>query len=261
MIEAKILEIALDNSEVFGIDWSKIFSANGVSRGGTTGLAPRNISGLFFNLVNKNLEVFLSALSSKGRVHTLSTPKLLALENQEASTVIGDRVGYKVTTTINQVTTESIQFLETGVILKVTPSVDQQGRVMLRIHPEVSSASIAAGIPSKKSTEVTTQLLCEDGQSIFIGGLIKNTSGKRRSGVPLLGDLPGLGYLFSNVEETGGTTETVVVITPHIVKQASDTISASQLQRLGVDAQPATQNSLTLERTLSWPVSAPASSN
>ncbi len=261
MIEAKILEIALDNSEVFGIDWSKIFSANGVSRGGTTGLAPRNISGLFFNLVNKNLEVFLSALSSKGRVHTLSTPKLLALENQEASTVIGDRVGYKVTTTINQVTTESIQFLETGVILKVTPSVDQQGRVMLRIHPEVSSASIAAGIPSKKSTEVTTQLLCEDGQSIFIGGLIKNASGKRRTGVPLLGDLPGLGYLFSNVEETGGTTETVVVITPHIVKQASDTISASQLQRLGVDAQPATQNSLTLERTLSWPVSAPASSN
>jgi type II secretory pathway component GspD/PulD (secretin) len=261
MIEAKILEIALDNSEVFGIDWSKIFSANGVSRGGTTGLAPRNVPGLFFNLVNKNLEVFLSALSNKGRVHTLSTPKLLALENQEASTVIGDRVGYKVTTTINQVTTESIQFLETGVILKVTPSVDQQGRVMLRIHPEVSSASIAAGIPSKKSTEVTTQLLCEDGESIFIGGLIKNTTGKRRTGVPLLGDLPGVGYLFSSNEEAAGTTETVVVITPHIIRQASDTISASQLQRLDVAAQPATQNSLTLERTLSWPVAEPASSN
>ena len=253
MIEAKILEIALDNSEVFGIDWSKIFSANGVSRGGTTGLAPRNIPGLFFNLVNKNLEVFLSAMSSKGRVHTLSTPKLLALENQEATTVIGDRVGYKVTTTINQVTTESIQFLETGVILKVTPSVDQQGRVMLRIHPEVSSASIAAGIPSKKSTEVTTQLLCEDGQSIFIGGLIKNTGGTRRTGVPVLGDLPGIGRLFSSSEETGSMTETVVVITPHVIRQASDTISARELQQIDSAGKGAVAGGLTLERTLSSP--------
>ena len=257
LIEAKILEISLDKSEVFGIDWSKIFSADGRNRVGTTGLAPRNVAGLFFNLVNKNLEIFLSALSSKGRVQTLSTPKLLALENQEASTVIGDQVGYKVTTTINQVTTESIQFLETGVILKVTPSVDQQGRVMLRIHPEVSSASITGGIPSKKSTEVTTQLLCEDGQSIFIGGLIKNTSGKRRTGVPVLGDVPGLGYLFSSTEESGGTTETVVVITPHIIKGASDTISAAQLQQMDAVGQAAAQNGLTLERTLSSPAAEP----
>lgn len=261
MIEAKILEISLDRSETFGIDWSKIFSANGVSRGGTTGLAPRGGSGLVFNLVNKNLEVFLSALSSKGRVHTLSTPKLLALENQEASTVIGDRVGYKVTTTINQVTTESIQFLDTGVILKVTPSVDQQGRVMLRIHPEVSSASIAAGIPSKKSTEVTTQLLCEDGQSIFVGGLIKNTGGARRTGVPLLGDLPAIGHLFSSTEETGATTETIVVITPHVIRQASETVTATQLQQLDAAAQPHGQNGLTLERTLSWPGAGTASGN
>ena len=175
--------------------------------------------------------------------------------------MIGDRVGYKVTTTINQVTTESIQFLETGVILKVTPSVDQQGRVMLRIHPEVSSASIAAGIPSKKSTEVTTQLLCEDGQSIFIGGLIKNTSGTRRTGVPLLGDLPGIGRLFSSSEETGSMTETVVVITPHVIRQASDTISAAQLQQLDSAGQSAVPGGLTLERTLSSPGAESASSD
>lgn len=258
LIEAKILEISLDRSEVFGIDWAKVFSSNGVNRGGTTGLAPRNIAGLFFNLVNKNVEVYLSALSSKGRVNTLSTPKLLALENQEASTVIGERVGYKVTTTINQVTTESIQFLETGVILKVTPSVDQQGRVMLRIHPEVSSASIAAGVPSKKSTEVTTQFLCEDGQSIFIGGLIKNTSGSRRAGVPLLGDLPVVGRLFSNTEDTGNTTETVVVITPRIIRQAGDTISGQQLQQLDSIVAGSAPVGLTLDRTLTVPQAAAA---
>lgn len=224
LIEAKILEITLDRNETFGVDWTKVFSADGRNKVGTTGLAPRGGAGLFFNLVNHNLEVFLSALSSKGRVHTLSTPKLLALENQEASAVIGENVGYKVTTTINQVTTESIQFLETGVILKVTPSVDQRGRVMMRIHPEVSSASVTGGIPSKKSTEVTTQLVCEDGQAIFIGGLIKRTSGSRKAGVPVLGELPAVGALFSTTEETGSTTETVVIITPRIVTRAQQTL-------------------------------------
>lgn len=222
LIEAKILEIALDKSETFGVDWSKIFSANGSNNVGVAGLAQRNGAGLFFNLVNKNLDVFLSALSGKGRVQTLSTPRLLALENQEASAVIGERVGYKVTTTINQVTSETIQFLDTGVILKVTPSVDQRGRILLSIHPEVSSASVSGGIPSKKSTEVTTQLLCEDGQSIFIGGLIKRIDSKRRSGVPYLSDIPVVGAAFSNNEELSATTETVVVITPRIVRSAQD---------------------------------------
>ena len=244
LIEAKILEISLDKAETFGIDWTKIFSADGRNNFGTSGLATRGGAGLFFNLVSKNLEVFLSALSSKGRVQTLSTPKLLALENQEATAVIGERVGYKVTTTINQVSTESIQFLDTGVILKVTPSVDQRGRILLNIHPEVSSASVSAGIPSKKSTEVTTQLLCEDGQSIFIGGLIKRVSSKRRTGVPLLGDLPVLGGLFSATEDGGFSTETVVVITPRIVKGAQDLAEETQaaaIEKIG----------LTLARELS----------
>ena len=223
LIEAKILEITLDRNESFGIDWNKIFSASGNSRFGTTGLAsPPGTPGFFFSLVNDNIDLFLTALSGKGRVQALSTPKLLALENHEASTVIGDRTGYKVTTTVNQVTTESIEFLETGVILKVTPSVDEHNRILLKIHPEVSSASIApSGIPSKKSTEVTTQLLAEDGQAIFIGGLIKRNSDYKRSGVPLLSDIPMLGAAFSSTTDTLSNTETVILITPHIVKEAA----------------------------------------
>jgi type II secretory pathway component GspD/PulD (secretin) len=235
LIEAKILEISLDASENFGVDWTKFFSADRLSNIGTTGLAQPGTPGLFFNLVNKNVELFLSAQAAKGRVQTLSTPKLLALENQEASAVIGERVGYKVTTTINQVTTESIQFLETGVILKVVPSVDQRGRVLLAIHPEVSSASVSAGIPSKKSTEVTTQLLCEDGQSVFVGGLIKRTSSKRRTGVPVLGEIPGVGNLFSASEEIGSNTETVVIITPRVVKRPSDLPAAPEPAAMAPD--------------------------
>jgi type II secretory pathway component GspD/PulD (secretin) len=226
LIEAKVLEITLDDGEIYGVDWSKIFGSSGSTSGsfGTNGLAAGTtaggpkLGGFFFSLANRNLDLFLEAQSTRNRVQTLSTPKLLALENQEAKAVIGKSTGYKVTTTINQVTTESVQFLESGVILKVTPSVDQLGRIMLKVHPEVSSTTLNAGIPDKKSTEVTTELLCEDGQSVFIGGLMKKSSSRDRTGVPVLGDLPGVGRLFSTTSESVSNTETVVILTARIVQ-------------------------------------------
>jgi type II secretory pathway component GspD/PulD (secretin) len=225
LIEAKILEVALDDSESFGINWRQVFGgASDATRGsfGTAGLASGTAAapgtGFFFSVIlNERLDAFFSALATKGRVRTLATPKLLALENQEAKAVIGDSTGYKVTTTINLVTTESIQFLESGVILKVTPSVDQRGRVLMKVHPEVSTGSLTGGIPSKKSTEVTTELVCEDGQSIFIGGLIKSGSVREREGVPGAMNLPVIGALFRNKTETVTYTETIVLITPYVV--------------------------------------------
>lgn len=220
LIEAKILEVRLDRNEAFGVDWSKIVGGSNRSYSvGTKGLADRTASGLFFSVVSDNLNIYLSALASKGRVHTLATPKLLALENQQAVTSIGDQTGYKVTTTINQVTTESIQFLESGVILRVTPSIDERGRILMKIHPEVSTASVNNSIPSKNSTQVNTTLIAEDGQSIFIGGLIRNSANYKRSGIPVLGELPVLGAAFSHWEDAGTSTETVVVITPRIVRE------------------------------------------
>jgi type II secretory pathway component GspD/PulD (secretin) len=229
MIEAKILEVTLDEGEQYGVDWKRIFgSATAGTTGFASGSAEAPAQGFFFSLLNSKLELFLSALATKGRVRTLATPKLLALENQEAKAVIGDSTGYKVTTTINLVTTESVQFLESGVILKVTPSVDQRGRVMLRVHPEVSSATLNLGIPSKKSTEVTTELICEDGQSIFIGGLIKSGSSQQRNAVPVLGNIPVLGFLFSNTTQTINASETVVIITPHVIKEPREADSLSE---------------------------------
>ncbi|MES2759989.1 MAG: hypothetical protein V4693_21665 [Pseudomonadota bacterium] len=231
MIEAKILEITLDRSENFGIDWTKVFSADGVNRIGTSGLAPRGVGGLALNFVNANIELYLNALSAKGRVRTLATPKLLTLENQEAITNIGDKLGYRLTTTINNVTAESIQFLETGVILRVTPSVDANGKILMKIRPEVSSGTVSGGVPSKKTTEVVTQLVAADGQSVLIAGLIKNSSNYRRTGVPLIGDVPVLGRLFSGTEDGGTNSETIVMITPRIIVP-------------GVDADPASAQTL-----------------
>ena len=175
----------------------------------------------------------MNALRSEGRVRTLSTPKLLALEKQESSVIIGDRRGYAVTTTINQVTTESIEFLESGVILRVTPSVDDSGEIMLDIHPEVSTGTIDpnTGIPSQTTTEVSTQMIVADGQTIFVGGLIKHTIDESKQGVPVLGDIPGVGRLFSNRRKTNLNTETVVLITPTIIQDGMAEVSNAEESR------------------------------
>jgi len=250
LIEAKILEITLDQNENFGVDWSRVFSGDGPDTVGATGFATRAGPRFFLNLVNKNIEAYLSALSNKGRVHTLATPRLLALEDQEASTNVGDQLGYRLTTTINNVTSESIEFLDTGVILRVTPSVDADGRIMMKIRPEVSSGSVSAGIPSKKTTEVNTQLVASDGQPVLIGGLIKRSRNYRRLGIPLLSDIPVIGGAFASTDDGGSATETIVVITPRIVPAGSAAIDNVSERTLEQAEQAMRSRSDVLDRKL-----------
>jgi len=222
LIEAKILEITLTDEDSYGLDWSKLFDSDGGSGTvGTRSLGDPTSPGLFFNYTNANIVATLDALTSQGRVRTLSSPKLLAVEGQESSVIIGDRRGYSVLTTINQVTTESIEFLESGVILHVTPEVDAEGQVMMDIHPEVSTGTIdpISGIPSQTTTEVDTRMIVPDGKTIFVGGLIKHRFEESKRGVPLVGRIPVVGRLFSNRENVKTTTETIVLITPTILDE------------------------------------------
>ena len=221
LIEAQILEVTLTDEDTYGVDWSKLFQSDGGNGSfGTRGLFGGGSSGnagFLFELVTPNVDVQLSALQQEGRIRTLSTPTLVALDNEEASVVIGDRRGYQVTTTINQVTTESIEFLESGVILRVTPNVDPSGNIMMDIHPEVSTGAVDAnGIPSQTTTEVTTSLLVPDGKTVFIGGLIKHTQSQSYQRVPVLGRIPGIKALFRSKERSNVNTETIVLITPRL---------------------------------------------
>lgn len=213
LLEAKVLEVGLDKNDTFGIDWSRVSQVNGAEvnvglRGLTSGTAP----GLFFNLLSDNLEGSIEALSDDGRVRALAAPRLLTMENQEAEVLVGSRLGFRVTTTINQVTTESVEFIESGVILRFTPSVDRDGRILLSIHPEVSLGKVNDGIPEETTTEVTTQLLVNDGERIFIGGLIRDTATEGRRGIPLLSRIPVLGLLFARSEWNYSSTETIVIV-------------------------------------------------
>ncbi len=213
LLEAKVLEIGLDKDDSLGVDWNTLVNSTGTDvtvgvRGFTSGTAP----GLFFDVFGDKIEGAIEALTGEGRVRTLASPRLLAMEHEEAEVLVGERLGFRVTTTINQVTTESVQFIDSGVILRFTPSIDRQGRVLLALHPEVSTGTITDGIPSVTTTEVTTQLLAEDGERIFIGGLIRDTATESRRGVPLVSRIPLLGLLASRNEWSHRSTETVVIV-------------------------------------------------
>ena len=235
LIEAKILEITLTDEDSYGLDWTKLFNTNdGDSRFGTQGLGDPTSAGLLLDYATADFSAVLNALTSQGRVRTLSTPKLLAIEDIESSVIIGDRRGYSVTTTINQVTTESVEFLESGVILRVTPSVDTDGQVMMDINPEVSTGVIdpLTGIPSQTTTEVKTRMIVTDGQTIFIGGLIKNRIDESKRGVPIIGRMPGIGRLFSNRQQTSTNTETIVLITTTVITPATRTIDKASMDKI-----------------------------
>lgn len=237
LIEAKILEISLNSDDAYGIDWSDLFSIRDTDGTfGTQGLLESggaSSAGFFLTLTDQQLQLVFNALEARGQVRTLSTPKLLALENQEASVIVGDRRGFQVTTTINQVTSETIEFLESGVILRVTPQVDANGHVLLDVHPEVSTGNVDAnGIPSQVTTEVTTQLLVPSGRTVFIGGLIKHSSFLAQAGVPVLRRIPGLRRVFGNENRTEANSETIVLITPHLVGDFDETWNAGPTDKV-----------------------------
>ena len=236
MIEAKILEITLTDNQSYGLDWSRLFSStDGSGALGVSGLATATSAGLFAQYTNSDVDLVLNALKERGRLRTISTPKLLAMEGLEAETVVGTEIGYKVTTTINQVSTESIEFLESGIILKVTPSVDRSGRILLDIFPEVSSASVNDdNIPSKATTQVSTRMLVPNGRTVFLGGLIRHQVNNSREGVPGLGDLPVIGGLFSNRSKSITSTEIVVLITPRIVNYAISEPENDAIRRVDI---------------------------
>ncbi len=218
LIETKIMEIRLNDDTSLGIDWKTAYSGFLDSSGdiltkGFTGAT----SGLFFNLVNDKFDLFLEALQTRSDVNTLSSPRLLALDNKEAKIIIGGKLGYHVTTVTEGTVLQSVEFLETGTQLVLTPHIIDDGMVIMEIHPEISDGTIINGLPTETTTEVTTSLMAPDGGTIFIGGLIRDRKENIKSRIPGLGAIPVLGALFSKTTNITVRTEIIVLITPHII--------------------------------------------
>ncbi len=233
LIEAKILEVTLTDDMSFGVNWEQMLGgdgaigtggfSSGVFPGGTgASPVPAEGSGVFANVITGagtdwQFSAALDALDAKTDINTLSTPKILAIHGKPAKVQVGGQQGYTVTTISDGIATTSVEFIDTGTILELTPYIDAQDNVLLKVEPTINSAIIEEGIPVVNSTVVTTWLMAKNGETVFIGGLIQNTQNSTRTGIPCLGDIPLLGFLFGRSTESTGKSELIVLITPHVI--------------------------------------------
>jgi len=231
MIEAKILEINLTDDMSLGVEWAAVlgdvrvgtssFSNAVLPQGEDVSPIPETGSGLFFNVLTRSgsrqFAAAIDALQEKTKVNTLSTPKVLAIHGQPAKVQVGGQQGYAVTTTNLGVSTETIEFIDTGIVLEIVPYIDDDDNVLLNVKPSVTSAELEAGIPVTRTAFVETWLLAKSGDTVLIGGLIQDNITRTRSEVPCLGNVPLFGLLFGQRGRNIDKVELVLLITPQIV--------------------------------------------
>jgi type IV pilus assembly protein PilQ len=254
MIEATILSARLTEDNALGINYNSLVGVDFETMGATsTGVGDMTRGGLEgsdlgvraaefttgFDTVDGGMTIgflsnstafFISALESITDLTVLANPKLLVLNKQRGQVVIGARDGYRTTVVNDGVSTEEVEFLETGTRLFVRPFIAEDGYIRLEIHPEDSDGSIDdSGLPSETTTEVTSNVLVRDGHTIVIGGLFRDEASEVRSQVPIFGNIRGLGVLFRNTTDNVERREVIIVITPHIIRYNADDDASSEI--------------------------------
>lgn len=189
-------------------------------------------------------------LKTQGDVEAISNPKVLTLNNQPALITVGTEFFYKIQNstvlagssagTSQTTQNDVVNSIFAGVLLDITPEISNDDTITLKINPSVSQTRIklsSSEIAQQKRSmppdldrrQLASVVTVKDGNSIVIGGLIDKTESMKSNKVPLLGDIPGLGYLFKYEEKQIDTTELVIVIEPHIIKKENNTISLADL--------------------------------
>lgn len=177
-------------------------------------------------LVNGDVAVFMRVLDEVTDVTIVSNPKILTLNRQPARVLVGTRVGYLNTTSTETATTQTVEFLEVGTELAVRPFVSKNGLIRLELRPQVStfnlrnitdSTGATVTIPDEDTTEMTTNVMVRDGQTVVLGGLFTETTTAARRQVPILGNIPMIGQAFRGNDDSTRRSEIIFMITPSIV--------------------------------------------
>jgi general secretion pathway protein D len=245
MIEATLAEVTLTRDLQYGVNWSAISGNSSFTLSNTDGAVPAaSFPGVSYAYIGKSVQAVLNTLQSKTNVRVLSAPKLMVLNNQTASLEVGDQVPI-VTQQSQSVATagapiiNTVEMRDTGVILKVTPRVNESGAVTLDIAQEVSDVvrTTTSGInsPTIQQRRLSSTVMTRSGQMVALGGLIREDSSRQRSGMPGLSGIPVLGGLFGQRTDTGSRTELIILLTPLVMRAPDEARLAVDdvLRRLG----------------------------
>ena len=255
LLEATILRATLDDDNALGIDFTMVGGVDLEVLGSTSnaiqdlnvgalptdrlekfnasvatdlaGTVPRG--GISVGVIKDHVGVFIRALEEVTETVLLANPKILALNKQKGQVIVGRRDGYLTTTVTETQAIQSVEFLETGTQLIFRPYIGKNGYVRMELHPEDSIGGLtAANLPFETTTELTTNVMCRDGQTVLIGGLFREVTTDTRGQVPVLGDIPGIGPAFRSTRDSTQREEVIILLTVHIVKNYDALAEASR---------------------------------
>ncbi|KAF1706066.1 type II secretion system secretin GspD [Pseudoxanthomonas sacheonensis] len=243
-IEAQIAEVQLTGDLEYGVNWYFENAVNADTDDGGAGLPSalgRNIwgdisgsitgsAGLGWTFLGRNAAAVVKALDKVTNLHLLQTPSVFVRNNSEATFNVGSRIPIQSVSfnpgTGTDGTYSQVQYLDTGVILKVRPRITKDGMVFLDIVQEVSSpgtvAADAQGNVRIDTRRLKTEAAIQSGDTVMLAGLIKDSVDNGSSGVPFLSKIPVLGSLFGTKSQNTERTETIVLITPTIIRNPQE---------------------------------------
>src|SRR6185312_10959333 len=245
LVEVLLAEVTLTDNLSLGLDYY-IHTRNNTSgslniggalgTAGPTGAVP-GFNGLqLINFSGAEVRAVLNALGSDGKAKILASPQIMVLDNQKAQIKVGDRISVQTSAQTGVSTgtgvLNSFQYLETGVLLAVTPRINSGGLVTLDVDQEVSvpdpnSTSASNPNPNVNSRSAQTSVVVHSGESIVLGGLINDQLNTSSSGIPLLSKIPVLGALFGTQGYQRTRTELVLIITPRIISDSQQARDAT----------------------------------
>ena len=266
LLEATIAEVTLTDQLAMGLRWflqtgnfqfrfTDLGANTSNNSGGTGTTIPPVVPGFpgfstFFN--TPNVQIVLNALSAITDVNIVSSPTLMVLDNKRATLQVGDEVPIVTQSAVavqvpGAPIVNSVNMRNTGIILNITPRINDGGRVVLDIEQEVSTAvqTTTSGIvsPTIQQRRVKTTVSVDDGNCIVLGGLIQDKSTNTRNQTPLVGDIPIFGNLFKSKDDRIERTELLIAITPKIVKDSGQirAIAAEFRDKINMTTRPQRQ--------------------
>ena len=242
LIEASIIEVTLVDGLEYGLEWA----FDNYLGGGDTGKAlfdmdgnlGAKVPGFSYTVADSAgaVKAVVNALAEKSLINVISTPSVMVLDNHTASIHVGDQQPIQSASTVTNGgnVQNSIQYKDTGVKLEVTPTVNDGGLVTLDINQsitDVGPVDAATGQRSFLERTVSSRVAIRSGESVVLGGLIRDNESNGRSGIPLLMDIPGLGALFSSNNTVSSRTELLIFISPRVLEGVQDLRDLNQEMR------------------------------
>ncbi len=246
LIKVLIADVTLDERTQYGVEgfWENKWTVGGgdkaTSRFGTDFALPT--TGFSYLLQGDEFQAALNLFSQEGKLKILATPRILVLDNQTANINVGKEVPRVTNTQVNQLgnTVNIVEYENIGIILDVTPHINPDGLVTMVVTPEISdiasdaeSVEITEGVksPTFNVNRATTSVAVRNGTTIVIGGLIRDSMDDTVTKVPLLGDIPLIGNLFSSTSKRKVKRELMIFLTPYVAFTANELEEITQLEK------------------------------